>query len=255
VASVFVAVAALAAGRVPEPLRIVQLVFVMLPIQFAIGIVNDVCDLEADRSAKPYKPLVRGALRRGHALGWAAVLAAGGLLAAASIRLALVPLVAGGLAAGLAYDLGLGRTAFSLVPWWAAFVLLPIAAFVAAGRGVPWVFVLVPLSGLLALSLHLANSLPDVAGDRAGGRRSLPVRLGPTRDRAVALIALAAAAVVVLDVASPLKQRFVLVAAGSAVALAGVLIASVAATRRVFPVLATVGAVLAVTWLAALPAS
>jgi 4-hydroxybenzoate polyprenyltransferase len=255
VTATFVAVSALAGGGAPSALDVLQLVLVMLPVQFAIGIVNDLCDREADAVAKPFKPLARGVIRPRVALAAAVVLAAVGLLAAASIRPVLVPLVAGGLAAGLAYDLGLGRTQLSLLPWWAAFALLPVAAFVAAGRTVPWAPVLVPLSGLLALSLHLANGLPDIAADRAAGSRSLAVWVGEGWGRRVALVALAAAAVVVVQVAGVLHQRFPLVLAGSVVALLAVTLAAWLETRQLFPLLAPAGAVLAVTWLAALPDS
>jgi 4-hydroxybenzoate polyprenyltransferase len=181
------------------------------------------------------------------------VLAAGALVAAGSIRLVLVPVVAGGLACGLAYNLGLARTVWSLAPWWGAFVLLPLASFLAAGRSVAWAGVLVGLAGLLALSLHLANALPDLQGDRVAGRMSLPVALGPRRSLVLSLGALAATAVVAMDVAAPLGQRVWVVVAGAAVALVAVLAGAFSGSRWLFPVLAPGGAVLAVCWLAALP--
>ncbi len=256
VTAVFVAIAILASGHVPGPVRIAQLAGIMLPIQFAIGIANDLCDQTADAASQPYKPLVQKAVTVRAALGAAAVLAAGGLVAAATVSLPVLALAACGLAAGLAYDLGLGRTPLSLLPWWVAFAVLPLAAFVAAGRTTtPWLYLLIPLSGLLALSLHLANGAPDVETDRAAGRRSLPVLLGVVRARALSLAALAAAAVVATDLAGQLGQRFVVVIAGAAFALLVVAVAALKGLRRPFPALAPAGAVLAVTWLAALPVS
>ena len=57
---VLVAIAGLAGRRVPDAIVVLQLVGAMLPVQFCIGVVNDVADLQADAVAKPYKPLVRG---------------------------------------------------------------------------------------------------------------------------------------------------------------------------------------------------
>jgi len=253
VTATFVAIACLAAGRLPGALRAVQLSGLMLPIQFAIGVSNDACDLGQDAATKPYKPLVRGVLRRQAAVALGVALGCAGLVAAGTISFAVLGLAAAGLAAGLAYNVGVGRTPFSLLPWWAAFVVLPLAAFVAVGRSVPWVGVLVALSALLALSLHCANALPDIDGDRASGRRSLPVLLGSPRSWIVALAAMAAAGVVAGALSVPLGQRLAVVLPGAAVALTSTGAAFAMARRRPFPALAVGGAALAVTWLAALP--
>jgi len=254
VTATFVAVAWMAAGHAPGPGRFVQLVFLMLPIQFAIGVANDLCGLPADRAAKAYKPLVRGAVDRRLAAVLAVVLAVGGLVSAATISWTVWGFALGGLVAGLTYDAGLARTPLSVVPWWAAFVFLPLAAFAAAGRATPWAAVLVPLSGLLAVSLQLANGLPDIDADRRAGSRSLPVLLGARRCRVLASASLAAAAIVAVDVAGPIGQRVVVVAAGAAVALVASGSAPWVGQARLFPILAPAAAVLAVTWLAVLPA-
>ncbi|HKR98954.1 MAG TPA: hypothetical protein VJU79_05510, partial [Candidatus Dormibacteraeota bacterium] len=54
VTATFVAIACLAVRGVPGWLRVVQLVGVMLPIQFSIGVSNDVCDLPIDAATKPH---------------------------------------------------------------------------------------------------------------------------------------------------------------------------------------------------------
>jgi 4-hydroxybenzoate polyprenyltransferase len=250
----FVAVASAAAGSAPSPLRVVQLAGLMLPIQFAIGAVNDLADRRADAAAKPWKPLVRGAVPVGGAAGLALGCALGGLVSAATLGWPVLGLAAAGLGAGLAYDLGLRRAPWSLAPWWLAFLVLPLAAFVAAGRsGGRWVWVLVPLAGLLAIGLHLANALPDIAGDRAAGARNLAVTMGERWSRRLALGALAAAAVLAVDLAGWLGQPAAPVLAGAALLLAVVVGVALTGVRRPFPVLAPAGAVLAVVWLVALP--
>lgn len=251
----FVAIASLAGTRVPGLIRVLQLICIMLPIQFAIGIANDLADADADATSRPYKPLVRGAVSRRTAVVAAGLLAAGGLVAAATISAAVLALSAGGLAAGLAYDLGLGRTPLSLLPWWAAFLLLPLAAYMAAGRAVVWWAALVSLSGLLAFSLHCANAVPDVDEDRVAGRRSLPVLLGRRMSRALAAMGLVAAGAVAAGVAIPLGQQLALVAVGAGAALVAALTAGLINLGRPFALMAPAGAVLAITWLAALPSS
>src|SRR5438552_2656689 len=172
VTATFVAVSALAARAAPSALHALHLAGAMLPIQFAIGAANDVVDRGGDAATEPYKPLVRGAMSVPSATAAAVVLAAAGLVSAATINPLTGALCVLGLAAGLSYDLGLRRTVLSVVPWWAGFALLPLAAFAAAGVTTARLLWLLPLTALVALGLHLANGAPDVEGDRRVGRRS-----------------------------------------------------------------------------------
>src|SRR5579884_2736997 len=63
VTAVTVGAAAIALRGAPSWSLALRLVLLMLPAQFAIGAVNDLADVRADRDAKPHKPLVRGAIR------------------------------------------------------------------------------------------------------------------------------------------------------------------------------------------------
>ena len=76
VTATFLAIGCLAAGGWPGGARAGQLTGIMLPIQFSIGISNDASDVRADATAKPYKPLVRGAIGPGAAIVVAVALAA-----------------------------------------------------------------------------------------------------------------------------------------------------------------------------------
>jgi 4-hydroxybenzoate polyprenyltransferase len=174
----FVAVAALAVRAAPSPVRALQLAGVMLPIQFAIGVMNDVADVAADSRGKPYKPIVRGVVGGRIAAAAGTAMAAIGLGVAATVNPATLGLAAAGLGSGLAYDLGLRRTALSWLPWWGGIVMLPFAAFAAGGLLSARLLVLLPLALLVAVGLHCANALPDITADRAAWRRSLPVLLG-----------------------------------------------------------------------------
>lgn len=252
VTATFVALAGLALGRAPDLWLAVRLVLVMLPIQFAIGVANDVADVDADAAAKRYKPIPRGLIARGAAAALASGLAAVGLAFAATVNPPTLALAAGGLTAGLLYDVGLRTTQLSLLPWWGGLSLLPLAAYASAGRLTPKLLVLLPLSLLAAAALHCANALPDVENDRAAGRRSLPVLLGVRGSRAVAIGGLAVAGCLALALYVPLGQSGVWVPATAGV-LAACLV-TVSATRmvRAFPLLAVGTAIFSVAWLASL---
>jgi 4-hydroxybenzoate polyprenyltransferase len=253
VTATFVAVAALAVRSVPTPLRAAQLTGVMLPIQFAIGIMNDVADVASDTVVKPYKPIVRGAVSRGAAARAGTALAAIGIVVAATVNLPTLGLAAAGLSAGLAYDFGLRRTALSWLPWWGGLAMLPLAAFAAAGLLSTRLLVLLPLALLVALGLHGANALPDIAGDRRAGRRSLLVRLGTQRSSWLMLASLGLADVLAVALSGVLGQAGVWLPA-AAVLLAGALVAvGISRPARPFPPLAVATAIFAVAWLATLP--
>ena len=253
VAGVLVAIAGLAGHGLPEGTRVLQLVGAMLPVQLCIGVINDVVDLPADAVAKPHKPLVRGVVKRSTAIGIGVVLGAIGLGIAATINAATLGLDALALAAGLAYDLGLRRTPLSWVPWWGGMAVLPLEGYASVGSIPSRLLVLLPLSGLIAISLHFANALPDINHDRLAGRRSLPVLVGAERSRSAGPLVLAAAGVLALLIAGPLGQAGVVLFSGVGVLAIGVV--AVVATRspRPFPILALTTAVFAIAWLASLP--
>jgi len=225
----------------------------MLPIQFAIGITNDVFDRRDDAAGKPYKPLVRGVVSRRVATEAAVILALTGLAVASTVNALTFGLSAGGLAAGLAYDAGLRRTPLSWVPWWAGISLLPLAAFASVGRFGGRLGVVIPLAGLIAIALHLANAAPDIAADRAGGRRTLPVVLGSVWSRRLAIAGLAAVTAAAVVLAVPLGQNLGAVGGAAGLVAAVLVVLAVLRPARPFPPLAVATAVLAITWLAALP--
>jgi 4-hydroxybenzoate polyprenyltransferase len=255
VTAVTVGAAAIALRSAPPASLALRLVLLMLPAQFAIGVVNDLADVAADRRAKPHKPLVRGAIPWRAAAVAAVLLVATSLASSATLGAWVLLATMAGLGAGLAYDVGLKRGALSLLPWWVGFTALPFCAFAAAGRLPGALWWCVPLTAVLALGLHCANVLPDIEGDRRGGVVSLPVLLGGRRSRWVAVSGVAACAALTAVLAVPLRQSVELLAiAWCVVALCVLAAAAVPRVARApFPVLALGSAVLAVLWLAALP--
>jgi 4-hydroxybenzoate polyprenyltransferase len=253
VTCVLVAIAGLAGQHVPDATRVLQLVGAMLPVQLCIGVINDVADLHADAVTKPYKPLVREAISPSTAMGIGVVLGAIGLGAAATINPATLGFDALALCSGLAYDLGLRRTPLSWVPWWGGMAVLPLEGYASVASIPSRLLALIPLSGLIAVGLHVANALPDIDGDRAAGRRSLPVLLGSEWSTWVGPGALAVAGVLAALLSGPLGQAGPRFFAGLAVLCVGVAIVVLTRTRRPFPMLAVSTAVFAIAWLASLP--
>jgi 4-hydroxybenzoate polyprenyltransferase len=165
--------------------------------QLSIGWSNDLIDRRRDEEAgRERKPLVSGSIRR------STVTAATGVSVAACVGLSLAAgprpgvLHLAGVAGGWAYNAGLKRTPLSPLPYAVSFALLPQFIVGVAGRTAPgWL----PAAGsLLGSGAHFLNALPDIAGDRETGVRSLAVTVGPDRSRAAgSLLLLSAGAVIV----------------------------------------------------------
>ena len=149
---------------------------------------NDVQDVAADRvNAPAIHPLAAGRLRRetAHLAIWFGIVLGIGAAALVSGRVVLVALLA--LAVMLGYSPLLKRHG---VPGNVAVAVvggLPLYyGALAVGRPgagiVPWV-----LAAWLHLARELVKDLGDEAGDRAAGRRTLPVAVGSVRATRIAV--------------------------------------------------------------------
>jgi 4-hydroxybenzoate polyprenyltransferase len=147
-------------------------------MQLSISMLNDYCDRRLDALAKPDKPLVRGLVtpREALAAGIAMMLLMLALLLWLN-PLALVISLAY-LALGQGYNLGLKSTPWSGPVFSLAIALIPLYALAGVNRITPASFWVVPVGFLIGVALNLANSLPDIEGDQAGGARTLAVMLG-----------------------------------------------------------------------------
>jgi 4-hydroxybenzoate polyprenyltransferase len=175
----------------------------LLAGQLSIGWSNDACDAARDTAAgRADKPLARGDISA------AAVWTAAGVAAVAGLAMALVigPLTGGlyglAVALGWAYNLGLKSSLASGVMYLLGFGLMPAyAASTLPGHLAPRWQVTVA-AALLGLGAHFANVLPDLAADKAAGVGGLPQRVaakwGPGAVRAVALVLLLTASVLLL---------------------------------------------------------
>lgn len=173
--------AEIAAGGEAPPDRLARLVLSVALSQFAIGSANDVVDRSLDAETKPWKPLVRGVVSPRAAARLAAILSVACLGLSASLGMGTFAAACAGLGCGLAYDLRLKRTRWSWLPYGLAIPTLPVWSWAAMGQLTARLLPAYPLGLLLGLALHLANTLPDLEGDRRFGVRGLAHALGARR--------------------------------------------------------------------------
>ncbi|MFI1186171.1 UbiA family prenyltransferase [Streptomyces californicus] len=186
--------------------------------QLSVGWCNDAYDAGRDaRAGRRGKPASDGTVRPG------AVWAAAGTALALCVPLSLACGALAG-AAHLAavavawlYNLRLKATTLSWLPYVAGFGLLPAAVTLTLPDR-PWPrWWTVAAGALLGLAAHLADTLPDIAADRAAGISGLPHRLGAAGTRLLLpLPLLAATAVLAFGPPGPVGA-----AGGAALALAG----------------------------------
>jgi len=179
-------------GPPPWPLT-ARLAAAMFCAQACIGITNDIFDRRLDAATKPWKPIPRGLISVDLAAWIAGGFLGASLALGATVSGLSMALLALGASCGLAYDVGLKRTVFSAVPFMIAIPTLPAWVFVSLDRWQPELWLLLPLGSLLGLSIHLANTIPDVDADAEQGVRGLAHRLGVPQSMRLAWCSFAAA--------------------------------------------------------------
>jgi 4-hydroxybenzoate polyprenyltransferase len=147
-------------------------------MQCSISMINDYCDRRLDALSKPGKPIVRGLVLPGEALvaGIVMIVVMVGLLLFLNPLALVISLCY--LALGQAYNLGLKSTLWSGIVFALAMPLVPLYVLAGVNHLSPTAFWLVPVGFLIGVALNLANALPDVEGDKAGGAKTLAVALG-----------------------------------------------------------------------------
>lgn len=182
-----------------SPLRVVALALAIVAGQLSIGWSNDWLDAERDRAVgRSDKPVAQGLVSVG------TVRTAAFVAAAVSMAISFALGVGAGVAhlvlvaSGWAYNAGLKRTAWSVVPFIVSFGLLPTVVTLALPEpavAAPWA---IAVGAVFGISIHFTNVLPDLADDARTGVVGLPHRLGRVISGIVAFLALAVAAVLVL---------------------------------------------------------
>lgn len=248
----------LAARGVPSPGRFLHLLAIEAAMQFSISALNDYFDRSID-AGRADKPVASGRISPYVAWRVGLLFGAVALLLALPLGSLLTIFTAVGLAGGLMYDAGLKYTAFSWLPFSIAFPTLPLWAWAGAlpEATVPsrlyWVL---PVGGALALGIHLADTVPDLATDAEAGVRGLAHRLGLRRSLLVCWGAFAVGTLLTLALAPSIRYRLEWYAPGLAVGvllmLAGVATYLKEPGRvRLMSLLLEIGAMaLAVGWVA-----
>lgn len=251
----------LATGGHPDAGRYVLLLIAMFGGQIAIGAVNEYHDRELDAATNPRKPIPAGWVQPWEALliagvALAMMFVAGGALGTLSLMLVCI-----GTGAGLLYNLWLKRTVWSWLPYLIALPLVPVWIWVSLARFQPLLLLLYPLGALMAISVHLAQSLPDVESDRAAGSLGLAARLGRSRALTACWGMAVSAAVVVPFAAAWLDERLVPALIAASVVLAGTgfsmvyyRVAPIGVIRHLFKFMTTSAVILAIGWILAIGA-
>ena len=221
--AVTVLVTALAAAAGRDAAGCALVAAAILTGQLSVGWCNDAIDAGRDAAAgRAGKPVVDGTVSaRALRIAALAALACCVPLSFASGPAAGAAHLAGVLAAW-GYDLGLKATIWSWAPYAVGFGVLP--AFVTLGLpGEPWpAWWAVLAAALLGVGAHLANVLPDLAGDLATGVRGWPQRLGERRVRALVPVPLlAATCLLVFGPGRPEAGGWLALAAAGMLAVAG----------------------------------
>jgi 4-hydroxybenzoate polyprenyltransferase len=128
-------------------------------------------------------------------------------------------------AGGLAYDVWLKPTPFSIVGYLVGFLTLVTWIWFIAGRLVPLFAAVYPLGAIAVLTAHLAQALPDIDSDGARGQRGPAVIMGAAVTRRVVRLGLACmiAGALMLAVVSRDVPAIALTLAGFAAAAAALL--------------------------------
>ncbi|MDB6428062.1 UbiA family prenyltransferase [Curtobacterium sp. 20TX0008] len=192
--------AAVIAAAVGHPWWLVVLVaLAVVAGQLSIGLANDWIDVDRDRAVgRSDKPVARGLI----AVGTVRTAAVTTASVAVLLSLALGPVAAVAhvvlVAAGWAYDAGLKRTVWSVVPFVVAFGLLPVVSVAAGGDGSWPAWWAIATGAVFGVAIHCTNVLPDLLDDEATGVRGFPHRLGLRGAGTLAFGSLVVAAALVL---------------------------------------------------------
>lgn len=177
------AFAVVAAGGWPGLGPMSRLLGAMFGGQLAVGAVNELVDVDLDRSAKPDKPIPSGLVPEHGA--WIMATAGVILMTALSLTFGVAAflLCALGNGTGVAYSIWFKRTIWAWIPYLIALPLIPIWVWTTLSDVDPGMFAIYPIGAAAVIAVQIAQSLPDVDVDREAGVRTLAVALGATHAR------------------------------------------------------------------------
>ena len=164
-------------GR-PPIVTTIALVAAMALEQVAIGVMNDYCDRDLDRVAKPERGIPAGLVPPHVALATTCAAACGGLFIATTVSGACALVLAVASAMGLLYSAVFKRSWLSWLPYAIAYPIVPLWVWMSLGEFRPHLFVLFPVSVPVSVGIHLCNQLRDYDDDAELGMRGFAQLLG-----------------------------------------------------------------------------
>lgn len=173
-------------GRVRLPPELAWAMASAAALGAAGNVANDLADLDADRINRPRRPLVSGVVSRPAALLIGGLAGGFGLFAAWWVGGAVFLIAVPALAVMLVYSPLLKQRGLAGNLAVAVVASLPLV-YGAAAAGY-WRAGMVPaaIAALLHLPREIVKDLEDVAGDRAAGRRTVPIVWGDAAAYAIA---------------------------------------------------------------------
>jgi geranylgeranylglycerol-phosphate geranylgeranyltransferase len=181
---------------VPEPNALLIFAIVSAFLICGAGIVmNDVFDVEMDRVNAPHRPIPAGVITRQHAVLYATLLFAVGLVLAAMINIACLLLATLNTVLELLYAWRVKRMlvlANLTDSWFPASSFLYGALAAGVLGSVIWLALLAFLSNM---GREIFGDMQDVKGDSAANIRTIPIVLGDTKARVIGAVFILSAVV------------------------------------------------------------
>lgn len=213
----------IAADGLPARATLVDLLLAMLCAQIVIGTVNELADVETDAWVKPNKPIPAGLVSRRGARTLALIALAGMVWFSAHLGWEALVLCALGTVVGVSYSLWFKRSLLAWLPYFVALPLLPIWVFTATAGFDARLLMLYPLGAVSVAAVHLSQSLPDIAADRASGVRNLTSALGEQTSFLLCIISKVLSALIAIAAASTWGNVPTVVAAAGGIVVAAAL--------------------------------
>ena len=177
--------ATIAADGSPPAGRLIPYLAAVLFSQMAIGIHNDYCDRDLDRAAKPWRAIPSGVVSPALALEMTGALLALALAFALPLGVNVAALGVLGTASGFAYNARLKGTMLAWAPFWVALPTLVVASFTVVHDYRSELLLTYVIGLPLVISVYIADTMTDIASDRALGVRGFAVWLGSVGARLV----------------------------------------------------------------------
>ena len=179
----------------------------MLSIQFSIGLTNDLLDINFDRVAKPWKPLVNGNASIKASYTILVILLIISFLSVFQFGISAIFILYFGFLLGITYNLGVKRTLFSWLPYSLAIpTVMVFARVIHENTNISFLILLYPLGLIAGPALNLSNQIPEAENAKLSGEYSLIHKLGIKTAGKISFVLLLALTILIILILSTLNQ-------------------------------------------------